>query len=166
MKIYRNFPFLVIGFTGVWLLLSNSLSWQVIAAGIGISVVLAITLSSTWYAQLGKMRLTLKSLKAVISYVFVFLGELIKANLDVALRVINPSLPIKPGIVEVKTRLKSPIGRLVLANSITLTPGTLTVEIRDDSLFIHWIDVSSPDIEAATQEIVNKFEHYLEVIYG
>jgi multicomponent Na+:H+ antiporter subunit E len=54
----------------------------------------------------------------------------------------------------------------VLANSITLTPGTLTVEAKEDSFFIHWIDISSPDIQTATEEIVKKFEKYLEVIYG
>ena len=53
----------------------------------------------------------------------------------------SPSLPINPGIVEVKTRLTSKIGRLFPANSITLIPGTLTVDIKGDSLFIHWVDV-------------------------
>ena len=95
-----------------------------------------------------------------------FKKELIKANLDVARRVVSPSIPINPGIVEIKTNLKSGIGRLLLANSITLTPGTLTVEIKDKSLFIHWIDVSSTDTETATKEIAEKFEKYLEVIYG
>ena len=77
-----------------------------------------------------------------------------------------PSLPVNPGIVEVKTKLKSRLGRLILANSITLTPGTFTVEIRDDSLFIHWIDVKGSDPEEATEMIVRKFEKYLEVMYG
>ena len=88
------------------------------------------------------------------------------ANLDVARRVISPTIPINPGIVEIKTNLKSDIGRLFLANSITLTPGTLTVDIKDDRLYIHWIDVSSSDVEVATKEIAGKFEKYLEVIYG
>ena len=92
-------------------------------------------------------------------------GPLTKASLpaiDTDDFLIDPTLPINPGIVEVKTRLKSPLGRLVLANSITLTPGTLTVETKDDSFFIHWIDVSSQDIESATQKIVRTFEKYLE----
>ena len=92
--------------------------------------------------------------------------ELIKSNLDVARRVISPSIPINPGIVEIKTNLKSGIGRMLLANSITLTPGTLTVDIKDDRLFIHWIDVSSSETGAATKEISGKFEKYLGVIYG
>jgi multicomponent Na+:H+ antiporter subunit E len=58
------------------------------------------------------------------------------------------------------------MGRMALANAITLTPGTLVVDIRDDSLFIHWIVVSSEDPEAATREIAGRFEKYLVVVYG
>jgi multicomponent Na+:H+ antiporter subunit E len=53
-----------------------------------------------------------------------------------------------------------------VANSITLTPGTITVDIKDDTLYIHWIDVTSTDIEEATKNIVVSFEKYLEVMYG
>ena len=100
------------------------------------------------------------------AYVFAFSWALIKSNLDVAFRVIKPSLPINPGIVKVKTKLKTPIGKMMLANSITLTPGTITVDIKDDTLYIHWIDVTSTDIEEATKNIVVSFEKYLEVMYG
>jgi len=166
MQTRKNVPYLVFGFVVIWLLLSASLAWQVILAGVVVSVVLVLLYAGVRYAKLGKITFSAAVIKASLSYIFVFLRELIKSNLDVAFRVISPSLPIKPGIVEVKTKLKSPLGRLVLANSITLTPGTLTVETKEDSFFIHWIDVSSPDIEAATQEIVSTFEKYLEVIYG
>jgi multicomponent Na+:H+ antiporter subunit E len=166
MKSRQNFLSLVVGFTLLWLVLSYSLSWQVIAVGLGVALILTIVYGGARYAMLGEITPSLNVIKASMIYIFVFLKELIKSNLDVALRVINPSLPINPGIVEVKTKLKSPLGRLVLANSITLTPGTLTVEIKEDSLFIHWIDVSSPDIDAATQAIVQTFEQYLKVIYG
>ncbi len=99
-------------------------------------------------------------------YIFVFLWELIKANIDVALRVISPSLPIKPGIVAVKTKLRTKTARFVLANSITLTPGTLTVETNEDVFYIHWVDVRSDDIQNATEDIVATFEKHLEVMYG
>jgi multicomponent Na+:H+ antiporter subunit E len=92
--------------------------------------------------------------------------ELVKANLNVMRLVFSPRINIKPGIVEVKTELKSPIGRLALANSITLTPGTLVVDIKQDSLFIHWIDTSTTDPVAATEAISARFEKYLKVIYG
>jgi multicomponent Na+:H+ antiporter subunit E len=50
-------------------------------------------------------------------------------------------MPIRPGIVEVKPDIDSDMGKLILANSITLTPGTLSMDYIDDSLFIHWISV-------------------------
>lgn len=103
---------------------------------------------------------------AFLFYVPWFMGQIVLSNWDVAKRVISPSLPIKPGLVRVKTRLKSPLGRMVLANSITLTPGTLTVDVEGDELCIHWIDVASSDVDAATQAIVSAFEKRLEVIFG
>jgi multicomponent Na+:H+ antiporter subunit E len=85
----------------------------------------------------------------------------------VAYRVIHPDLLINPGIVKVKTSLQSDIGLTLLANSITLTPGTLSVDIDKDNsvLYIHWIDVQSRDIEEATRTIVERFERILRNIF-
>jgi len=91
---------------------------------------------------------------------------LLKSNLDVAFRVIHLTIQINPGIVKVKTKLKSKLGRTILANSITLTPGTLTVETNGEDYYIHWINITSDDIKGATKQIVSKFEKYLEVIFG
>ena len=107
-----------------------------------------------------------KKLVYALFYVFYLFYEIIKANIDVALRFIKPVIPINPGIVKVKTKLKSPMGRLILTNSITLTPGTLTVDIKDDTLYIHWIDVKDKEESKATEKIVSNFEKYLEVIFG
>ncbi|NQS99953.1 MAG: Na+/H+ antiporter subunit E [Candidatus Omnitrophica bacterium] len=100
-------------------------------------------------------------------YLPVFLWECIKANIDVAWRVVHPALPIKPGIVKVKTTLKSDTALTFLANSITLTPGTLTVDIDKDSgvLYVHWIDVQAKDVAHATVIIVERFEKILRKIF-
>src|SRR3989338_2179809 len=100
-------------------------------------------------------------------YVPMFLWECLKANIDVALRVLNPKLPINPGIVKVKTTLKSDTGLTFLANSITLTPGTLCVDIDAEKgiLYIHWIDVKTQDIDKATELIVSGFEKILKKIF-
>jgi multicomponent Na+:H+ antiporter subunit E len=95
-----------------------------------------------------------------------FLAELFKSNFDIAWRVLSPSLPINPGIIKTKTVLKSKMARLILANSITLTPGTFTIDIIEDELFIHCVNIKEDDLEAYGHEIVRKFEKYLEVIYG
>ncbi|MDP2923818.1 MAG: Na+/H+ antiporter subunit E [Candidatus Omnitrophota bacterium] len=100
-------------------------------------------------------------------YVPLFLWECLKANIDVAFRVSDPRLPINPGIVKVKTTLKSDTALTFLANSITLTPGTLCVDIKSKEgiLYIHWIDVKSQDSQKATQLIVDTFEKVLKKIF-
>ena len=100
-------------------------------------------------------------------YLILFIWECIKANIDIALRVINPKLPINPGIVRVKTTLKSDTGLTFLANSITLTPGTFCVDIKPEAgiLYIHWIDVKSQELEKNTQLIVSRFEKVLKRIF-
>jgi multicomponent Na+:H+ antiporter subunit E len=100
-------------------------------------------------------------------YIFLFLWECIKANIDVAYRVSHPDLPINPGIVKVKTTLKSDTGLTFLANSITLTPGTMSVDIDQENgfLYIHWIDVKDKDIQKATEIIVKIFEDVLRRIF-
>jgi multicomponent Na+:H+ antiporter subunit E len=100
-------------------------------------------------------------------YVPLFIWECIKANLQVAYLVSHPDMPIRPGIVKVKTRLKSDTGLTFLANTITLPPGTMTVDIDRDGgfLYIHWINVMETDADAATRRIVDVFERILIRIF-
>ena len=148
-----------------WVLLNNSFELINLLIGAGLSLILSFLFCRSCNV-FGDVKLTPGAFIYTIIYLFVFLGELIKSNLDVARRVVTPALPIKPGIVEVKTSLQSPMARMILANSITLTPGTLTVDIQNDQLFIHWIEVKTADQQQATEQIVRKFEKYLEKIYG
>jgi multicomponent Na+:H+ antiporter subunit E len=97
-------------------------------------------------------------------YLFVFIWECLKANIDVAYRVLHPAMPIRPGIVKVKTTLKSDMAKMLLANSITMTPGTISVDIIDDHLYIHWIFISSDDPEVYTGIITGSFEKYIKRI--
>jgi len=97
-------------------------------------------------------------------YLFIFIWECLKANLDVAYRVLHPAMPIRPGIVRVKTELKSEFARMLLANSITMTPGTISVDIIGDYLYIHWIYVRSEDPEVYTGIILGQFEKYIKKI--
>lgn len=99
-------------------------------------------------------------------YIPVFLYYVIRANLDVVYRALHPAMPIRPGIVKIKTYLKTDSAITALANSITLTPGTLTVDLTDDGfLYVHWINVQAEDTEQATQLISQKFEWFLHKIF-
>jgi len=102
----------------------------------------------------------------LLVYVPVFLYYVVCANLDVVYRALHPAMPIKPGIVKIKTNLKTDSAITALANSITLTPGTLTVDLTDDGyLYVHWINVKSDDVEEATQLISQRFEWFLHKIF-
>lgn len=142
-----------------------SLDYQSIIAGAIVAIFTGILLGDKIERELGAGRVV-KRIFWIIIYVPMFFWYVIIANLDVVYRVVHPDMPIKPGIVKVKTILKNPAGRAMLANSITLTPGTLTVDITDDDyLYIHWINVKSDDIEQATRHIVSRFERVLRRIF-
>jgi multicomponent Na+:H+ antiporter subunit E len=148
-----------------WLMLMGRLTVDVLVVGVLASLVIAL-LFRNGLSFFTEFRATPEAFIAGLRYYGYFFKELVKSNLRLAAVVLSPSLPIKPGIVKVRTRLKSRMGRLMLANSITLTPGTLTVEMDGEWLYIHWVNVQAQDIDAATAEIVAGFERYLEVIYG
>ncbi len=163
MKI-RNITLSFIVLLLIWVLYNNTFDLTVVGLGVLLSLFVSVVFCGKCDV-FGEFKFTPAAFYYTIVFLGVFLGELVKSNLDVARRVVSPSLPIKPGIVEVKTKLKSKMARLLLANSITLTPGTLTVDMVDDILYVHWIDVKSDDIDIATNEIVSKFEKYLSKIY-
>ncbi len=98
-------------------------------------------------------------------YIPYFLYYCIHANLDVAYRVLHPDMPIRPGIVKVRTELESEMAKTFLANSITLTPGTLTVDIDGADLYIHWINVVGEGVEEHSALIVRRFERLLRRIF-
>jgi len=99
------------------------------------------------------------------AYLIMLFYYIFKANLDVAYRVLHPAIPIRPGIVKVRTTLRTASGITLLANSITLTPGTLTVDVTDDGeLYIHWINVQATDVAEASRIIVERFEWFIRKI--
>lgn len=156
----------------VWFLLvwpfdpvTHAVDLQSIIAGVVVAIVIGMFFGDKIERELPAGHV-FKRIFWMIVYVPMFMWYVIIANLDVVYRVIHPEMPIHPGIVKVKTTLKNPAGRTMLANSITLTPGTLTVDIDDDDyLYIHWINVKSDDVEQATRHIVQRFERVLRRIF-
>lgn len=70
-------------------------------------------------------------------YVPYIVWEIVKANIDVAKVIISPSLPISPRVFRAKVSQKSTVAQVIYANSITLTPGTVTLDLRDDEVLVH-----------------------------
>ena len=148
-----------------WIMLNGSLASDVLIVGAVASVVIA-ALHRDGLSIFAEARFTPAAIVATFGYIGFFLKELVKSNLHIAAVVLDPALPVRPGIVRVHTRLRSRTGRLLLANSITLTPGTLTVEMEDEWFYVHWVTMEAADQEEATRQIVAGFESYLEVMYG
>ena len=145
----------------IWLGLTNSLHIQELIAGlIVVAVILWLTVPPTATPNADKPW----SVLGLLRYLPVFVKALVLSNLDVTRRVLDPRLPIAPGIVRIRTELQQPYQRLLLANSITLTPGTVTLETADADLYVHWIDVRTTDPDAAGETIKGELERAIQRI--
>lgn len=145
----------------LWVLLTGSLDGEELLVGV-LAVALTTAVAGPRLEILSGVRLSPGAAVSLAAYLGYFFQALVRANLDMARRVLAPSLPIRPAMVEVRTGLESRLGRLLLANSITLTPGTLSVDVRGDRILVHWIDASpGTDLESATREIAAGFERHI-----
>ncbi|MEO0076572.1 MAG: Na+/H+ antiporter subunit E [candidate division WOR-3 bacterium] len=148
----------------LWLIFTWTVYYPSLLIGVIIAIIVTIVFGGYFSYQPIKI-LQPHRFFWLLVYIPVFAWACLKANLDVAYRVIHPEKPLKPGIVKVKTQLKSELAKTFLANSITMTPGTMSVDIIDDTLYIHWIWVHEQDIDKASKIIVKPFEKYLKNIF-
>ena len=146
--------------------LTSFTDYQEIIAGVVVAVIVSLLAGGMLLKTANRKNIFNRIFKA-IEYMFRFLWEMAKANLHVAYLVLHPNLPIKPGIVKIKTALTNESAITVLANSITLTPGTLTVDYNEKTseLYIHWIDVESIDEAKDTEIIGSRFEKLLKEVF-
>lgn len=94
-----------------------------------------------------------RRLPKIISYFVFLVGEVFKAAWQTIRFIWSPRLVTQPEVTSFRTRLRTDAGKVVLANSITLTPGTITVDIRDDLVLVHCLDESlDADLEGSGME--------------
>ena len=148
----------------LWVLLFWSAEWSVLLTGAFFALLVATFLGDIFPEPLGRLLSPKRWLFAMI-YLPYFLYYCIRANLDVAIRVVHPDVPIRPGIVRVRTKLNSEMAKTFLANSITLTPGTLTMDIDGQDVYVHWININTEDAARRTAEICGRFEPLLRRIF-
>lgn len=100
-------------------------------------------------------------------YILVFIWECLRANIDVALRVIHPSIPIRPGTIKLKTALTSDTAITLLANSMTLTPGTTSIDIDKNGgyLYVHWLCVKDTSGKPCQLPAARRYEWLLKRIF-
>ena len=140
----------VIGLTAALTLLWFGMSFMTnpVVVGLGVvSIILSVTLA---------MRLGLKDREtspyhrifAFLLYTPYLIGEIIKANLTVVKAILSPELDISPTLVKVKSTCRSDLSKVIFANSITLTPGTVTLRVDEDSLLVHGLYEADAQPEA------------------
>ncbi len=120
----------------LWLLLSGHYTPLLLSLGL-ISV-----MSCVWIAvHMGivdeEMHHRQFKLYAVVLYGFWLMKEIVLACLDVSRRILDPKLPISPVLVQLPVSQQSDMGRTIFANSITLTPGTIAVDLGDQTVQVH-----------------------------
>ncbi len=159
---WRHFLVVYLAVWLLWLLLAPRIDRDELVVG-AIAALITTIASTPFIGLFSALRLTPAAPWHLLRYLGYFFVALVGANLDMARRVLSPSLPIRPALVEIKTGLSSSLGRMLLANSITLTPGTLSVDIEDDRILVHWVDCTpGTDLEAATQRIADGFERHIQ----
>jgi len=148
----------------VWLAVTWTFDAGSLATGAFVSAALAWALRGI---EIEEMRILLvpRRLFWALAYVPVLFLYIVRSNLDVAYRVIHPKLPIRPGITKARTTLTSLSARVLLANSVTLTPGTMSVDLVGDVLYVHRIYVPEKDPDGQTQRELAPFESFCRRIF-
>jgi multicomponent Na+:H+ antiporter subunit E len=158
---FTHFLFLFATLLLLWLLLTGSLAADEVLAGIAVAA-LASFISGPYLSIFDGVLYRPMAIVSVFTYLGYFFKQLIIANFDMARRVLSPTLPISPEIVEISTELESDLGQMLLANSITLTPGTLSVDLVGNRILVHWIAApDGVDLQMATREIAAGFEKHI-----
>lgn len=121
----------------VWLILNGKITFEIIWMGLLITAMIYAFMCKFMDFSFKKDIKLCKRALLGIAYVFVLLWEILKANLTVINIILNKRRPIKQSIRYFNTSLKSKMAKVILANSITLTPGTITVSVDDDRFCVH-----------------------------
>ncbi len=140
------------------------LLWGDIAAGLVVAGLVALVSRELVTQRFSRLFQPARYFWAGV-FLCVFVYSVVKANLDVAYRVLHPALPIRPGIVRVRSTLRTASARTALANCVTLTPGTLSVDIAGDGTFyVHAINIPPTNLDGFTERILGRFEWFIQRI--
>ncbi|MDD5617899.1 MAG: Na+/H+ antiporter subunit E [Candidatus Omnitrophica bacterium] len=157
---------LFICFFLVWLGFSWPPDIQDAAFGIIVALFVSYAVKDMFSAKFRLFKNPRRYLWFLYYVVMLALGYL-KAGLNIAWKIMQPTVPLNPGIVKIKTKLKNETALALLANSLTLSSDVLSVDIDKDGgfLYVHWLNVASEDADKATKIIADKFEKVLERIF-
>lgn len=147
-----------------WLLFSESFAPFSLAIGLFFSAAVAFFTYNLFIDEQEADRKSLIfNIYISLFYLLFILFEMYAASFKVLYNIIRGN--INPRIVHFRTKLKSDLARVILTNSITLTPGTITIDLEDDHLIVHWLDAKTSHSRYAGDLIKGKMEKLLKRIF-
>ncbi|MFW6035193.1 MAG: Na+/H+ antiporter subunit E [Halothermotrichaceae bacterium] len=164
----KLFSFIII--LTVWFIFAGKVTIDVAIVGT-IAALLATYLFGDMLLRTSNHKLNpvnvIRRIILVIFFIPVFFYEALVSAVNVSRYVFKRNPTFTPGIVKVKTKLTNVSAITILANLITLTPGTLTLDFdkTERVYYIHWINVKTREEAEAKKEIIEKFEGWLDVIF-
>ncbi len=126
-----------------WVAVSGSLQWPQLMVGLAAAIFVAFFNRKMLITAADRPPVRLKIIFWLIGYFFKLIIDIIKANFQVAWLVLHPKMPIEPNLVELEVDLDRAASRVLLGNSITLTPGTLTVLADEKKFLVHALTIQS-----------------------
>ncbi|WP_111402097.1 MULTISPECIES: Na+/H+ antiporter subunit E [Meridianimarinicoccus] len=149
----------------IWAAVNGSLAPVVMVAGLAVTGAIALPLCRT-ATPWTDLRLGPRAILGFLRYTAIFLREMVRANLGVMRVVYAPRIDIRPGIVPTRVELTAPMARFVLANTVSLTPGSLVLELKDESLSVHLLDRTTTDVDINTAAVSGAFQPALARTFG
>ena len=157
-----------VGFAVLWLFVNGAALTPISLvrhAVVGLTVGLPVAfLFRRFYTEEVELLGTVRGVPYALLYVAVFAKEVVVANIDVTYRVLAPRIELEPQVILVPLRVESDLGVTTIANSITITPGTVTLDHdpEENALYVHIIDGRNPD---AVVEPIRQWEDYALAIF-
>jgi multicomponent K+:H+ antiporter subunit E len=162
MALQRLFPHPLLSFAlwAIWLLLNNTLAMGHVVLGGLLAIVIPWMTSSFW-----PVKTLVKRPLLLIKFILVVLFEIMTANIVVAKLILGRSSKLNPGFIQYGLQITSPVGIALLANTISLTPGTVSCDLSADGRFLLIHSLHIEDVAAIKADIYHKFEHPLKEIF-
>ena len=126
----------------IWIIFNEKLNLEILLFGFVISAVVLGFLCRFMDYSMKKELNFYRKIPGMLCYVLVLIKEILMANLNVCHLILSEEEEIDPALVEFQTDMETPMGRAYYANAITLTPGTITVSLEDDTYVVHCLDES------------------------
>lgn len=148
----------------VWLIFTASLEpFSLFAGALGSVFVAALTYDEFIASHEASLNSFMPRPLMLILYLLLLLYALYASSFKLLAAVFTGG--INPRIVHFRTRIKSDLGRMVLSNSITFTPGTITIDLNDDHLIVHWIFCNTSNSRAAGEQVKGRLENLLRKVW-